>query len=200
MKLSQEKVWDIIAVKWNKYKIVPATIVIKFLSRKKGKILDLGCGSGRNFVKTKGTIYGIDFSKKILRYAKAKAEQLKIKVILKKSEATKLPFKDNSFDSAVCVAVLHCIGPRKKREKTLKELYRVLKKDGEALITVWSRNQDRLKNKPKEGFIPWTVEGKKYQRYTYIFNKTEFETLLKEIGFEIVKLWENENILAIVKK
>ncbi len=197
---SQEKVWNKIAVGWNRYRDKPLREVKDFLKNKKGKILDLGCGSGRNFVKINGIIYGIDFSEELLKYARENAKKKKIKVILKKAEAEKLPFDDEFFDFAMCIAVLHCIDSGQKRKKALLELFRVLKKNGEALITVWGRNQKRLKNKPKECFIPWNVEGKKCLRFTYLFDESEFRELLEETGFDIVKLLEDENIYAWVRK
>jgi len=200
MELTQEEVWDEIAGKWNEYKIIPADKVVEFLKDKKGKILDLGCGSGRNFVKNKGIIYGTDFSEEMLRYARSRAEKLKVKVRLKKMKNEILPFKNNFFDYGICVAVLHCIDSEKKRQKTLKELFRVLKKNGEVLIMVWSKKHRVLKNKPKECFIGWTIQEKKYPRYTYIYSKKELEKLLKETGFKILKSWEDENINIIVKK
>ena len=60
--INQEKVWDTIAPEWEKVRQTPSPTVINFLKDKKGKILDLGCGSGRNFLKNKNyQVYGTDF-------------------------------------------------------------------------------------------------------------------------------------------
>jgi len=198
--MKQEKVWNAIAEEWRKYRVKPVKEAKNFIKKTKGRILDLGCGSGRNFAKTKGTIYGIDFSQKMLKYAKEYAKSKGFKVITKKASATKIPFKNNFFDRAIFISTLHCIKSKKSRERALKELNRVLKQGAEAMISVWSRKQKRLKNKPKECMIPWTVKGKKYYRYTYIYNKKELQKLLKKIGFKILKTEENENIIIIVRK
>ncbi len=200
-KLTQEQVWNEIARPWQEFRKKPLKEVIEFLKNKKGKILDLGCGSGRHILKLKEVeFYGVDFSEEMLKLAEKDAKRKKVKAIFKKAEADRLPFKNNFFDSAICIATLHCIEKAKKREKVLKELRRVLKKNKEALITVWSRNHERIKNKPKEAKIPWTKEGKKYYRYYYIYEKEELKSLLKKIGFKILKIWENKNINVIVKK
>ena len=68
------------------------------------------------------------------------------------------------------------------------------------MISVWSRNNKRIKNKPKECFIPWTVQNKKYLRDTYIYDKQELEDLLKSIGFKIINSKEDNNIVFIVEK
>ncbi|MDO8516576.1 MAG: methyltransferase domain-containing protein [Nanoarchaeota archaeon] len=203
LKIDQKQVWNNIAPKWNEVRTASSPEVIEFLKDKKGNILDFGCGSGRNFIKNKESkrvIYAVDFSEEMLEYAKKKAKKEKINAEFFISDSTKLQFKDNFFDSAICVAMLHCIESSEKREKTLKELYRVLKPKAKALVLVWSRNNMRIKNKPKESFIPWTVKGKKYQRYTYIYDKDEFEKLLKKVGFKVLSITEGKNINAVVQK
>lgn len=196
----QEKVWDKIANPWKIFRDEPFGGVVEFLKDKKGNILDLGCGSGRNFVKIDGKIYGVDFSEKMVEMARERAEDKKISAEIFKAEAYDLPFENDFFDSAICIAVIHCVEKEINRKKALEELFRVLKKGGEAMITVWSRNEERIRNKPREAMIPWTVGGKKYMRYYYIYEKKEFEDLLKSVGFKIVSLTEDKNIVAVVKK
>ena len=196
-KISQEEIWDKISEQWNEFRKTPMPEVLDFLKNKKGKILDLGCGSGRHFIKSKNIeIYGVDFSQEMLNLAKQK----NISKELKKSSTEKIPYPDNFFDAAIFINTIHCIFTKKKREKSLKELFRVLKQNSEALVTAWNRNQERIKNKPKETTIPWSVNGKKYQRDIYIYDKDELETLLKKQGFKVLKTWEDRNTYIIVQK
>lgn len=190
---SQEKVWDSIAFGWETYRIKPIDEVVNFLRDKKGKILDFGCGGGKHFPYINGEIYGVDFSKEMLKFAKELANKNNLKVNLTKTEADNLPFENDFFDSIIFIAVLHCIPKEEKREKTLKELFRILKPKSESLITVWNYNQPRFINSEKESFIPWKHDGKEYERYYYLYEKDEFVDLLKEVGFEIVKVSDKEN-------
>ena len=59
-------------------------------------------------------------------------KQIKSKLCV--SSLENLPFKDNFFDAAIFVAVLHCIPTHEGREKSLHELLRVLKPNSKALI------------------------------------------------------------------
>ena len=200
--LNQKQIWDAIAKAWNDYRQKPISKVNEFLKNKKGKILDLSCGSGRHLLKSKDLeFYETDFSEKMIEFAKKNAEKNKIKAHFQVADATNLPFEDNFFDSAIYIAALHCIQSVKDRKKSLKELFRVLKKDSEALITVWSKMHLRMKNKSKDAIVPWTFEGEKYQRYYYLYEKNELESLLKQSGFKIQNIEESfRGIIAIVTK
>jgi tRNA (uracil-5-)-methyltransferase TRM9 len=199
--MNQEKVWDAIGVPWKKFRNQPIEQVVDFLKNKRGKILDLGCGSGRSFSTADGVkFYGVDFSQGMLDKARERCDEEGFDAELKKSGADNIPYGDEFFDFGIYIAALHCIDSAEARQKSLEELYRVIKKGGEVLVTVWSRNQKRVKNSPKETMVPWTIEDKKYMRYYYIYEREEFEKLLKDVGFEIVKIWEDMNINAVVRK
>jgi ubiquinone/menaquinone biosynthesis C-methylase UbiE len=160
----------------------------------------LGCGSGRHFTELDGELYAADFSKNLLSFAKKKAKNFKTKINLIETSAEELPFKDNFFDSAIFIRTLHCIDSKIKREKAMQELYRVIKPKAQVLIETWSKNHERVKNKPKECLMPWTVNEEKLMRYTYIYDKEELEEQLKKIGFKINKIWIDDNINMIVEK
>ena len=198
--MEQEKVWDAISEEWNDFRKEPLPEVVDFLENKKGNLLDMGCGSGRNFIKFNGTIYGVDFSKKLLNFAEDKAKIIKQKVILKKSKFIELDFEDNFFDCAIFIRALHCVESKKERENSLKELFRVMKNNSKCLIEVWSKNHNSVSKKGKEFFKSWKVNGKKYERYTYIYYSEELKELLERVGFKIEKIWEDENICAILRK
>ncbi len=209
---NQERVWNEIAGKWNEFREVPSPAVVGFLKDKHGKILDLGCGSGRNFsaMNKDVELYAVDFSEQMLVHAKNKAEDFRLKADIVHSYSGKLPFKDNFFDSIICVAVLHCVPSKEERVNTIKEIYRTLKKGSTALISVWGKNSPRLKNKPKECFVSWTVKSEKFsrkkeqeikqERYTYIYDLEELKEEVLAAGFEIESIWEERNVNVICKK
>lgn len=211
----QEKVWDKISKPWKTFRAKPVKEVADFLKsamkNNQGNILDLGCGSGRNFAKLNGggMIYAVDFSKQQLEFAKQYAQEQKFNVKTIKALAYNLPFKDNFFDSAIFIAALHCIPSAEKRKKALQELKRVMKKGASAMITAWDKNQPRFANSKKEALLPWEHEGRKYMRYYYLYDKNELLELLKDAGFKIKKIFKkstskgiysSRNIMVVVRK
>jgi|APSaa5957512535_1039671.scaffolds.fasta_scaffold26160_5 tRNA (uracil-5-)-methyltransferase TRM9 len=202
--MKQEEIWDAVAAEWSEFRARPMKEVVEFLVDKKDKVLDLGCGSGRHSPENLGSelknlkeleFYGVDFSEKLLELAKEKGY-----VEVKKSGVDAIHYGDEFFDFGIYIAALHCVESAEAREKSLQELYRVLKDGGLAIISVWSRNQKRVKNKPKEAIVPWTMNGRKYERYYYLYEKDELEGLLKGVGFEVLKSWEDDNIWFEVLK
>lgn len=98
------------------------------------KILDAGCGDGRmsfEISKKSGEIFGIDYSKKAINFAKILAPKVKFLV----SDIKKTPFATAFFDKIILVEVLEHIPP-KEIPSVLKELKRILKKNGEIILTV----------------------------------------------------------------
>ena len=200
--MNEENNWDSVAEFWQEYRQGCLKVVERFLEDKEGRVLDLGCGSGRNFVKNKGVVYGVDFSQNMLDYARLKAEKEKIEVKLFKEEAEKLPFPNNFFDSCIFISVLHGIESEVKRKKSLLELYRVLKPGSECLLSVW-RESKKLNG--KEGYIPWKSNNKVFKRYVYFFDEKELKNLLEKLGFEIVDIdnrskFSKKNIIIKIKK
>lgn len=199
--MNQKEVWNYIAKDWNEFRIKTVKEVKEFLKDKKGNILDLGCGTGRNFVKINGTIYGVDFSKEMIKFARINAKEEGIKAEFLISSFGNLGFESDFFDSAIYIAALHCVVSKEERKSSLKELLRVLKPNAEVLITVWSKNHKKLVNHPKDATIAWKTKTEKLHRYYYIYDKEELRELLESVGFEIISIEEdNKNIIVIIRK
>lgn len=200
--MNQKQVWDNIAPEWHEFKTTPSEAATQFINNSKGKILDFGSGSGRNLLKLKKSkkreLYLVDFSNEMLKLAKQRAKKLGLEINTKISKLEETDFPDNYFDAAICIASIHCIETAKKREKALKELFRILKPKAKADIEVWNKDSKRFKGKPKEKFISWTDKG---LRYYYLYEEKEFKNLLEKIGFKIIKkIPYGANIIFVAQK
>ncbi len=104
------------------------------------KILEAGCGGGRNmdwFVKNDFQIYGIDQSEAAIlnlksKYTGLEEERLQIGMI------EKIPFVDHYFDHIVSSAVLHFARSENHFKEMMGEMLRVLKPDGSLFIRMSS--------------------------------------------------------------
>lgn len=203
MKENQERVWDAIAWQWYHFRHQQFKDVAKEIDKlaklKKGKVLEIGCGNCRNLktlAKQGFDCYGIDFSREMIKYAKEYCEKHGFKVKLKKAFAQKLPFTSNSFDYILNIATLHHLN-KQEQEKSVKEMWRVLKSKGLALIAVWNK---KGRSNAKEKYISWKVRGKMYWRYYYLFTMSELKKLFKEHGFSIIRQKTGKNLIMLVRK
>lgn len=108
--------------------------------------LDLGCGTGEYAILMERmgfTVTAVDFSKAMLLAAASKKRKSCVsdQLQLLRSECSRLPFKDGSFDIAVCISVLD-LTPF--YNKLLSEIYRILKYGGKLILCIdsfWSPSQ-----------------------------------------------------------
>ncbi len=181
---NQVNIWNSLAEQWDRFRSKPFPKTIFYLSKnwEKGKILDVGCGNGRNlipFAEKNFTCEGVDFSIEMLNHAKSKFKKLNLKSKFQVANMIDLPFKDNSFDYLICIASFHHLN-KIDQQKTLLEFKRILKPNGKIYITTWNKLQLKFLFKNKEVFIPWKIKDQSYQRYYYLFNYFELKKLLKK--------------------
>ncbi len=147
----------------------------------------------------------------MVKLARKYANKFKFDLKLAVSDATSLPYPDNTFNWAIAVATYHHIQGDKRRQKAFQELRRVLKPGGEAFITVWNRWQSGFWLKGKEVNVPWKSRGKILYRYYYLFSYPELRKLLTEAGFKVISMFPEKsyrfplkffsrNICALIKK
>ncbi len=193
--INQQQIWNNIAEEWDKFKQMPSELGKKFLKLCTGNVLDLGSGSGRHLTKIKnGKIHLVDFSEEMIKLAKKKAKEQKIPAEFIVADMTKLPFKDNFFDYAICISALHCLEPI-YHKKAVEELYRIMKPKSKSLIGVWNFNSKRFRNSKKERLIGWTDKGK---RYYYLFDEKEIHNFFKDAGFKILSTHNSEMMINFV--
>ncbi len=165
------------------------------------KILDIGCGNGRNMKNKKYDFYGVDNCEKFVEMAK----KITPNVIL--SDMTSLPFPDNYFDGIISIASFHHLSDVNRRNECLKEMHRVLKPNGKILLSVWSINQShnkRLNNKFNYGInmVPWKdIKGNVIgNRYYYIFQIDEIYNLLNKYFNIETHNWIHGNEIICLNK
>lgn len=127
------------------------------------KILDAGCGEGRNliyFLHNEYEVYGLDRNASAIRMLQYVSKTInpavsKDNFLIGSIEA--IPFPEDYFDSIICSAVLHFAENTEHFYKMWEELYRVLKTDGLLFIRMASNigAEELIKNQNnKKAFLP----------------------------------------------
>ncbi|HEY5463141.1 MAG TPA: class I SAM-dependent methyltransferase [Hanamia sp.] len=104
------------------------------------KILDAGCGGGRNmkwFLQNDFEIYGVDSSEAAIIHLKEVNDSLP-PLRLQVAGLEKLPFEENYFDHVICSAVLHFAVDVNHFRQMLSEMLRVLSPSGTLFIRMTS--------------------------------------------------------------
>jgi ubiquinone/menaquinone biosynthesis C-methylase UbiE len=198
------EVYDLIAESFDSKRRHPWKEVVHFIDqlRPSERVLDLGCGNARHsrvLLERDFEVVGLDISYKILQTAKNN-ELISVKdklVSLVNGDAKLLPFKKNSFNSIIMIAVFHHFEGLEDRDLVLQEIKRIMASKGKCLISVWLKSHPRFEKEDlreivrggrKDIIVPWTLpDGKKIKRYYYLFDKDELESLVSTIGFKILK-------------
>jgi len=151
----------------------------RFLSyvRKGGKILDLGCGTGRltRHLADRGfEVVGVDFSEEMLKIARRNHRGIKFVY----GDMRKIKFSKGSFDAvSVAYSLFHL--EKKEVPAVLGKIGKVLKPGG-ILFLVFQEGEGELYI--DEPLLP----GKKL--FLNLYSEGEIRRLLEESGFNILSL------------
>ncbi len=159
------------------------------------RVLDLVCGAGRHsiYLAKKGfDTFGIDVSKSALGIARKRVQRERLtNVTLVRATMTNIPFRDCCFGAVVSVSVLHH-AVTKDIEATVKEVHRILEKNGYFLANVASAEDPRYGTGQKVENNTFRIleafEEKRFEELHHFFTKTEVSRLLTNFAETNVKL------------
>jgi len=148
----------------------------------KGRILDAGVGTGRNFAfyPRGAKIVGIDISPAMLARAQRRCASFDIDVQLRQMDVTDLDFPDRSFDAAVAT-FLFCTLLEGLQVSALKELGRVVKPSGVIRLLEYTRPSGVVRRAITRIWEPWVslVYGASFDRRT--------EEHVPEAGLQLIE-------------
>ena len=105
------------------------------------RVLDLACGTATLSILLKekqpqAQVVGIDGDAKILEIAKTKVRKARLEIQFDEGISFELPYKDESFSRVTSSLFFHHL-TRENKAKTLSEVRRVLKPNGEFHVADW---------------------------------------------------------------
>ena len=140
------------------------------------QVLDVGTGTGVlipylvKAVGDSGAVTAIDFSEKMVQKCKTKCSHFK-NVNIQVGNIEDAPFPAESFDAAICFGVFPHLG---NKEKTLHNIYRMLKPDGK-LVIAHALSSEELKAHHEN--------VSEHVAHATMPKKTEMTKLLEQTGF-----------------
>lgn len=202
--MSIQDVYNKIATEFDKTRIAIWPNVRTFLDSLSigSSILDIGCGNGKNMLYRKDiNCKGCDISTEQVKICQEKG------LDVTRSYMEALPYNDNEFDNAICIASYHHLDNDSYREASLKEMYRCLKPGGKVLITVWAMEQDASSKRiftKRDEQVPWkSKDGITHYRYYHIYNKGDLEeeiSRLEPIFKHVASGYEASNWWIVLEK
>lgn len=191
---------------WNPYWFV-YNFVQQYFVHSEQKLLDFGCGAGINairYARMGYQVYGFDISDQHIKNAKILAEKygLTDKVTFSVQVAEKLDYSSDFFDIIVGVNILHHINV----EESIKEISRILKKDGCVIFKepLQTPKRDRIRNSKIIGCLITKIikdqsdeEEQEGENYEHMLNDTDFSIMYKYFSKLTINRWR---ILSILKE
>lgn len=167
-------------------------------------VADVGTGNGKYLsYRSDITVIGNDMSDNLLKLIRDKNTGANIC----RANALYLPYRSSIYDASISIAVLHHISTVEDRCKFIEEVIRVMKPQGQCLITVWAREQPIKPSWKDIGnndfFIPWVDKSDVHNRYYHLFTKDEITSLFSQYH-EVIKVksieFEMNNWCVIFEK
>ena len=176
-----------------RYEQVDSTLFLRELPiwvPNRGKILDLGCGSGRDaafLLREEYDVYGIDGSAQMIDEARRLHPELENRLIHQVLPST-LPFDDDYFDAVVSIALLMHFDVQ-AIEKMCREIRRVLDPHGVFWLSI------RLNNNPHENEHELERRDES-NRFFLDLSTDRWKKLIEQFGFYCKKFYTDDDALG----
>jgi ubiquinone/menaquinone biosynthesis C-methylase UbiE len=131
-------------------------------------------------------IIGMDISADFVEICKINAKRENVNVTFVQGNVSAMPFEDSTFDFIVCSAAFKNF---KEPVVAIKEMYRVLKNNGTALIIDMNRNatkeavEEEAAKTSRSGFERWFQKNTFKHLCKSAYTKNEFEVIIKQTSF-----------------
>ncbi|MGR5590959.1 class I SAM-dependent methyltransferase [Peptoniphilus grossensis] len=154
-------------------------------------VLDLGCGGGRNieyFLTKADKVYGLDHSNTSVKMAseinKKAIDTGRCKILV--GDVKNLPFEDESIDIVTAFETIYFWNDI---ERCFKEIYRVLKKEGQFLICNEVSSKERRDVKKLLKMINFEI-----------YKPNDLTKMLRELGFSCQYHLDRKKQMVLVAK
>nr|XP_026496146.1 uncharacterized protein LOC113400712 [Vanessa tameamea] len=130
----------------------PAPAVRSFLSDLEpgSLVCDIGCGNGK-YLSVNPSVFAVGGDRCTRLATQAHHNNNEVVVC----DNMCLPFRDESFDAVLSIAVVHHFATVERRAMALRELARITRIGGRLLLTVWAMEHEGRNFHSQDVLIPW---------------------------------------------
>ncbi|NXN08893.1 TRM9B methyltransferase, partial [Indicator maculatus] len=113
-------------------------------------VADIGCGTGK-YLSVNSQVYnlGCDYCRPLVEIARKRDDEVLV------CDNLNLPFRDQCFNAAISIGVIHHFSTKARRVKAIQEMARVLVPGGQLMIYVWAMEQKNRRFEKQDVFVPW---------------------------------------------
>ena len=153
------------------------------------KILDAGCGEGRNlvyFIRNQYRVYGIDKNVDSIQMLKHLIKSINKEYPLDRfvlGNMEEMPYKQHEFDAIISSAVLHFAENKNEFFNMFRELDRVLKPKGILFVRMTADTGMKDKNKPMGDGKFFLPDGS----VRFLLTKVILKEIIDQYGFEFIE-------------
>ena len=192
MKNKEAQFWDTFAVKYDSFMAKRASKAyrevfgqLRFDTKNTVNLLEIATGTGIisfELCKQVSQIVATDLSPEMIKTAKEKAAKQSVTNIdFRIEDACHLSFSDNSFDTVIASNVLHLLV---HPDKALKEMKRVLKKDGQVILPTYCHGNS-LKSRMISNLM--SLATRKGFKANSRWSVKSFTNFVLQNGFRIIR-------------
>ncbi|XP_045778386.1 protein piccolo isoform X1 [Maniola jurtina] len=113
-------------------------------------VCDVGCGNGK-YLSVNPSVFAVGGDRCTRLAAQAQHDNNEVVVC----DNLSLPFRDESFDAVLSIAVVHHFATVERRAMALRELARITRIGGRLLLTVWAMEHEGRNFHSQDVLIPW---------------------------------------------
>eukprot|EP01138_Halocafeteria_seosinensis_P014978 gb/GECG01015290.1/.p1 GENE.gb/GECG01015290.1/~~gb/GECG01015290.1/.p1 ORF type:complete len:688 (+),score=93.39 gb/GECG01015290.1/:1-2064(+) len=145
------------------------------------------------------------------------------------SDCLKVPWRSNTADLTLCIAVMHHLSTVRRRRQCIEELARITCAGGRIMIQAWAFEQSPTSRRQfveQDVMVPWNLDRKLvsvsaeeisrshavvdeerdkivFQRYCHVYRQGEIEGLIEELDCQLIierSWWEKGNWCIVATK
>jgi len=188
-----------------------------------GRILDCGAGSGHYAIELAKMGYEVavfDLSRELLKLARAKFEREglaeRLLAIVQGSSTNLGCFEDSYFDAALCLGPLYHLIEERDRDRTVRELWRVLRPGGVLFVSAislfgiygtvvaefpWELTDERHQEMLERGIHrgKWHEDPRVFPD-AYFWKPLDLKAFMEERGFETIEMAACEGVVTHLRE